>query len=322
MHLKSMGLTAAAILCAAAFTATAAAAFEGPAWSVGETEVSESVAVKSKDVGGITFEDTSTIVGSVSVQCSITDEGSVRAQGKGEVTTISATACKNVKQCSGTITAKAVHLPWASQLEEVEGKPRLKISNSGAGAPGWSVECTILGVKVKDECTGETTTGVEDVTGGVDLAFDSSSAHGNCSLGGTGTGRVTGVDLEENPAGKLLRADNNVTGGATKPPKPVGPGKPFVFQAGEKTQNLILRNPGALRRQYLNGVMDIPGVVSVNNANFTLAAVGAKPCGEALAGGAECEIAITSNKAGEKGEYQLLYGNAANEIELKFELKS
>jgi hypothetical protein len=103
-------------------------------------------------------------------------------------------------------------------LEEVESTGRDKILGSGSGNPGWNAECnTILG-KIKDECTVEaTTTGLSDASTGVEVRFDSKSAHYNCSIGGAGAGVVTGTDLAQGTGEALLAAkaegEDDCTGG-------------------------------------------------------------------------------------------------------------
>lgn len=199
-------LTAIAVVIAVAISAglgaVAADAYTGPTWTLSGSEVTSNVSIKSKDVGGLTLEDSGT---GAAIECKITDEGTIGPEGKGKITSISTSACKTLKVCQeGEIVAKAVHLPWNTQLEEVEASARDKISSSGAGAPGWSVECLVLGIKTKDECTGETTVDYENVAGGVNLVYDSESSPSSCLLGGAGTGLALGVDLDESPAGKQL----------------------------------------------------------------------------------------------------------------------
>ncbi|HEV7942217.1 MAG TPA: hypothetical protein VGP17_05390 [Solirubrobacteraceae bacterium] len=147
-----------------------------------------------------------------------------------------------------------------------------------------------------------------------------------CAYAKEKEGTYKGTAFTELEGGEIQVGNNdNVTGEPAGAGELVGPGKPFTFGAGEKARHLILRNPGALRRQFLNETAEhIPGVLAVNEGgNFGLKEVkGAEQCGEILAGGARCEIEITSAAGGKKGEYKLEYGNAANPIELKFEIKS
>jgi hypothetical protein len=185
-----------AVVCGTAF----AEEYTGDVWTKGETIVKENVVVKSKSVGGIKLEDSKM---GVAIECLISDEGKIGNEGKGEVTAITTSECKTLKACeAGTITANAVHLPWKTQLQEVEENARDKISNGGSGEPGWKIECKVIGILLTDECNGETSQGTENVSGGVDTIFDSKSAHLNCSAGGPGAGVVSGTDLDESPAGE------------------------------------------------------------------------------------------------------------------------
>jgi hypothetical protein len=174
---------------------TAFAAYEGPPWIFNNSFVKENVTVKSKGVGGLKLEDAKS---GEAVECKVTDEGKIGVEGKGEVTTISASECKALKLCEeGTVTVKAVHLPWKTQLKETEGNIRDTDSGSG-GAPGWQLECHVIGIKLTDECTGESSGAIENVSGGVDVIMESKSAHLNCSIGGTEAGVIAGTDLDEN----------------------------------------------------------------------------------------------------------------------------
>jgi hypothetical protein len=317
MHIRSRTLLAtllALVLGAIAFS-TSAEGYEGATWSIGETELAENHTVKTKSVGTITLEDN----GLYRVECHVAGESKIGLYGKGEITALTFTECKAVSGCTGEVTLKAVHLPWHTQLEEIEEKSiRNVVSSSGAGAPGVSGECTValLG-KVKDECTGETSAELENVTGGADLIFEAKSAHLACSIGGAGAGIIKGTDLDENTT-EQVRGDDRVDNlvGTT----PLGAGKPLVFAAGVTTHLVILRNKAAIRRVYRNGSENIPGVVNVNPTNFTLMAFMAKPCGEGLAGGAECEIVVKSAKEKETGEYTFEYGNAGSPLINKFGL--
>jgi hypothetical protein len=181
-----------------ACNAAIAQAYTEPTWSVGESEVTKSTAVHSASEGQLTFEDTHAYAAS----CKIATEGTVGTEGKGEITHASATECKGTKGCVGTVTAKAVHLPWDTRLDEIEEKASELISSSGAGQPGWAFECTAF--KIKDECIGEITAGIKDVSGGVNVVFGSGSEHANCSIGGEKSGSVAGTEIEEAPGGKLI----------------------------------------------------------------------------------------------------------------------
>jgi hypothetical protein len=195
-----------ALVAAFAITAVAAAsASAAPVWKLNGVEIKEAVSVKSKSVGKLKLSDTGA---GTEIECEGTDKGKVGPGGKDEVIEITATGCSFVSAKNGSceaskpVTAKAVNLPWVTELYEPEvGKIRDHIrAHSGGGAPGWVVECTVAGFfKVQDECTGESNTAMSNVTGGVDAIFDATTPKANCSIGGTGTGKVEGTDLNENP---------------------------------------------------------------------------------------------------------------------------
>jgi hypothetical protein len=164
-------------------------------------------AVTSTDVGGLRMTDKKggAFGEEVTIECNGTDEGTVGPGSKDQLTKATATACKTLKGICESPVAHALHLPWNTTLETVGGEVRDKIENSGAGAPGWDVTCVVGGfIKVEDECTGETTTAVANVSGGVALTFDAKSAKANCTRGGAGEGSVLGKDLVENPTGVQL----------------------------------------------------------------------------------------------------------------------
>jgi hypothetical protein len=294
---------------------TSAQGYEGATWSIGETELETNHVLKAKSVGGIKLEDK----GSYIVNCNLTGESKIGLYGKGEITTASPAECKSSSGCTGTITVKVVHLPWNTQLEEpTETSLRSLLSSSGAGLPGWSLECTI-GEKIKDECTGETTASLENVKGGTNLTFDAKSAALKCTRGGAGTGVIKGTILDENTTGQVAGNDrvDNLVGTVL-----LGPTSPLIFASSPSAQAVILHNRGTIRRVYQNGGMDTPGEVNVNSANFRIGALLANPCGTALAGGAQCEITISSTRANETGEYTFKYGSAGSPLTNTFQLKS
>jgi len=100
------------------------------------------------------------IVGSVEVKCSGIDEGSVGPGNIARTTEIPKASIKCVagKNCEKLIkNAVPVGLPWNTELKETEGVLRGTI-RKGAGstsAPGWTAECTVLGVTEANTCTTE-----------------------------------------------------------------------------------------------------------------------------------------------------------------------
>lgn len=135
------------------------------------------------------FEDTGVGIG---IECGINTEGALGPGKFGSLTKVSITGCLTTKGSCVSPTVTAINLPWEGELYDAESQIRDKLIVSGGKSPGWKAECTVLGVKVKDECTGETSAHMENVEAGVGVEFDSKSAHGNCTVGGSGAGVLTG----------------------------------------------------------------------------------------------------------------------------------
>jgi hypothetical protein len=142
--------------------------------------------------------------------------------------------CTPVETCSGT-TAElwALNLGYESEVELMEDSGSiyyvsLILPHAGGGEPGWSIGCTVLGIKEEDECTGPSTAGKEGAAGELTLSGTSllevfSKAFselaegklGNCSLGGEGTGEVTsskgGAPFEVSGGGELTASSEGAT---------------------------------------------------------------------------------------------------------------
>jgi hypothetical protein len=182
-------------------------------WRQGGTELSKSIATKSK--GDVKLTDEST---AVSVECEGTGEGSAGAGSAGEVTKWTASKCTLL--AAGSVCEKgkvaeivATHLPWRSELVRLEGlveSPRDLIASSGKGAPGYEIECTVGGIfKTVDECTATALeTAVANASGGVDATFDGEKL--KCSVGGAGTGKLEGTQFIEAASGGTLEVNSPV----------------------------------------------------------------------------------------------------------------
>lgn len=112
--------------------------------------------------------------------------------------------CTNIANCP-TPLVWAVHLPWLLELELLEDDV-LSIFvylflSSGAGNPGWEVNC--MGNGTSDECTEEEAVAeAKNVTGGeVEGTFSEAGTEldgekpGTCTLGGAKSGEVLGTGL-------------------------------------------------------------------------------------------------------------------------------
>jgi hypothetical protein len=110
-------------------------------------------------------------------------DGTVGADGVGQITevlnaakvkvrsTLTGTgeilSCTNVENC-GSGEVVPVNLPWNTILYLMENGSFLNlIFSSGAGAPGYEVSCTVLGIKVEEKCTGETSAIMENMGAGM-----------------------------------------------------------------------------------------------------------------------------------------------------------
>ena len=186
-----------------AIGAVASAASSAAVWRINGTEIT--TAKKAKSKGTLKLADTGA---GTEIECEGKDEGTVGAGSKDEVTKIEATNCKFIKagscEASKPVTAKAVNLPWKTELYEPKSGEIRDHIKATTGEVGWAVECTVFGVfKIQDECkAAESNTAMTNVTGGVDATFDATTPKANCSVGGTGTGSVLGTDLNENPSAK------------------------------------------------------------------------------------------------------------------------
>jgi hypothetical protein len=131
---------------------------------------------------------------SITVSCSVSEEGKIGPESADELTKLTAKECKSVEGGCTSPSAEPLHLPWTTELyEPVSEEFRDKIESSGAGVPGWKLSCTILGVKATDTCEGETNVKVNDGEGDVEESFDSKSPKVNCSLGGKEEGSTGGT---------------------------------------------------------------------------------------------------------------------------------
>lgn len=193
-----------AILTASFGLALPATAFAGPAWLLNGALLTGSLSYKASSTEA-EFEDTKGALGEpLSVRCSETEEGSVGTEGKGLIVKLTASSCTGVRSCEATgAKVSFVHLSWNVQLIETEKEEREKIFSGGSGAPGWVIECKVLGIVIKDECTGEITRVIENATKGAEGVFDEKTAAMTCTLGGSGTGAELEDAVDEASSGTL-----------------------------------------------------------------------------------------------------------------------
>jgi len=165
--------------------ATASAvSFLSAEWLVNGSVITANLPVLAE--GELLFEDTkvNALFGAKTMAlCSVSLTGTVGVSGAGKVemlwnlgeTTLIAEkaleatglTCTGQENCEKPV-AWVVHLPWNSLLELMEDTTTYSVvlfSNSGAGNPGWYLECEDLGIKAEDECTA-----AEDVAEEVNIA--------------------------------------------------------------------------------------------------------------------------------------------------------
>jgi hypothetical protein len=222
-------------------------AFAGT-WEINGSPVTESVTIKSTSTEA-QFEDTKGDLGTpATVQCSLSEEGTVNKEGKGTITKFTASSCTGVRACEASgATVKALHLPWDTQLAESEKELREKISSGGSGTPGLQIECKVLGITFKDECTGETSKEVETVSKGVETTFDALSAKLTCTIGGAGSGLAIGGDVDEASSG-TLSVESMAEGGGVL----IRPYR-WTFNGPNKVMNILIINDQNVMEEVLTG---------------------------------------------------------------------
>jgi len=210
LRIQMIGLAlVAAVVMSAIAAGSASAAHE---WLINGAAIT--VAKKTHSKALVLLEDSGS---GTAVHCKGFDAGTVGPGGKDLVESVTAellgtndkipcTFDKTGTCESGTApTALAIHLPWKTELELINGKVRDLILADGNGAPGWAVTCkTFLG-STTDTCEEEAgkpgSTALANVTEGVLATFDKETPAAKCSIGGAGSGHVSGTDLTESPSG-------------------------------------------------------------------------------------------------------------------------
>ncbi len=176
-------------------TVPAGASATTPVWHLNAGPLTEASSTSWK--GTVTMTDAKVpLLGSQTEQCEDTAEGTVTSKGLGEVTHWTSSNCKSgagKAECENSkpIALAAVHLPWRVELTTVEGAIHAVIGSSGAGVPGFTVKCKVVGINAEDTCTGTLTTATTNVSGGVMTAFKPAEKL-TCVQGGVGSGTLEG----------------------------------------------------------------------------------------------------------------------------------
>jgi hypothetical protein len=161
---------------------------------VAGTPVTGSVSVQSETLSGKPLEIEDKGVGGLKVSCTASSVGTVKPEGEDETTTVTLSSCSPLGTCTKVTEAKAVHLPWKTQLAGTKTTARDATYEGTGGNPGWLMICETLLGKIEDECTTtEGSTAVKNLTSSVEELFDESSGEGSCTIGGTKEGLTFGA---------------------------------------------------------------------------------------------------------------------------------
>ncbi len=166
--------------------------------------------------GSLLLKDTGALIKS-EVECSGESIGFVgpTKYGRIEKIEVSPAQCRGIKKCEAVENVEARNLPWQTELYESEKGVILQaLSSTGAGEPGWRVECKVGSNKVNDVCTQapgtqESTLMANIATGAELLVLGTfnQKTKANCTAGGSAVGEVVG-SLAGLVPGKGLRVSS------------------------------------------------------------------------------------------------------------------
>jgi hypothetical protein len=178
-----------------AVTAAQAEELSSVYWLLSGVRLREPINVQWK--GTVTPRDEA-----AAVSCEDTAEGTA-GSGVGTVTKWSMSNCVPKQKCEGAVSAEAIHLPWRSELVDIEGVIHNVLLGSGKGAAGYKWKCKLLGISIEETCTGvlSSTTPPGREGTGVTLTFDASEKF---DCGGVQSGTVEGSQKVEALSGGYL----------------------------------------------------------------------------------------------------------------------
>ncbi|MGN6587852.1 MAG: hypothetical protein ACTHKT_10360 [Solirubrobacterales bacterium] len=203
-NVKVWGLAFSAMLLISGLAVANASA--APQWTLNGATIVKALAVTG--TGTLEFTDTNGLVGPFTIHCTLTTTGTAGPGAADTTSTITVSSCTTVAGTCGSPSASPVNLPWRTELATIGGVVRDKITSDGKGAPGYTLLCTIGGLRVSDTCTSER--GQPKVTlntSPVPIEFDAGSGTLDCSIGGAGTGHIRGTILVKSSAGTLTASD-------------------------------------------------------------------------------------------------------------------
>jgi hypothetical protein len=201
-----IGLAAFAVFALSAFMASSAFA-ANPEWLIDGAAVAAGTSTET--TGDLVLSDRGA-AGEPAMLCEGILDGTVGPAGVDEITEVLNTAgvkvtsvlggspvllCPSVRTCQGESEMFPIGLPWKTQLE-LSGANVIDLTSATKIA--YEIVCTILGVKVTDECTQSTAAGiVENMLGETppDVLVNFGEQTGNCTVGGAGKGSIEGFGL-------------------------------------------------------------------------------------------------------------------------------
>ncbi|HEY3829188.1 MAG TPA: hypothetical protein VGL57_08335 [Solirubrobacteraceae bacterium] len=145
-------LSISAVTASSAFAAPEWYSAVTPQWQLGGTPVSEAVPTTWKGKFDATIAGPFGEV--VAAECNDSGEGSSGPGTVGKVTKLTFAKCASSSKTCENPTMEAADLPWNTELYASAGTMRDNIIESGKGAPGYTIECTVTGIKYADKCTG------------------------------------------------------------------------------------------------------------------------------------------------------------------------
>ena len=128
-RLRIVGLCLVAVFAVSAVGA--ASAFASPEWLQNGLKLTSALSVTSKGKLKLTDTKGGLKKGSVTIECTGTDKGTVGPGAADELTEVKATECKHVagEECPSP-SAEAVHLPWKTELYEEGSAIRDKVAET------------------------------------------------------------------------------------------------------------------------------------------------------------------------------------------------
>jgi len=209
--MRTLGLALVAVLAMSAVSVASASAFN-KVWETKSGGVFKPITGTFNVEGEGALQLSS---GGITVECEGTTLGTVETAGKDKITNVENLAktsttipCVTLAGTCETAEAKAVHLPWNTQLIEEGIELRDELKTSGAGNPGWAVTChkTLLGT-ITETCTAaKGTTSIANLATEVEAKFDAKTEEASCTGGLSNKGTVRGPVFISAPGTEGLHA--------------------------------------------------------------------------------------------------------------------